>query len=131
MDRQDKTIALAPDFVHGVARRFIVGAGMARKNYYLEGHLFWHGCFHHKYHPHKLKEPVRQHRLFQLLWRRRREITYKANFITSLPNPLDASPTSLARLHNVFYEPFLRNASLAPQGGNLSQSSRIHSIRFT
>ena len=82
-------------------------------------------------HPLKLKEPVRQHRLFQLLWRRRREITYEANFITSLLDPLDASPTSLARLHNVFYEPFLRSASLMPQGGNLSQSSRIHSIRFT
>jgi hypothetical protein len=48
-------------------------------------------------HPLKLKEPVRQHRLFQLLWRRRREITYEANFITSLPNPLDGQPTSAAR----------------------------------
>jgi len=51
-----------------------------------------------------LKEPVRQHRLFQLLWRRRREITYEANFITSLPNLLDASPTSTGRLHNVLHE---------------------------
>ena len=74
-------------------------------------------------HPLKLKEPVRQHRLFQLLWRRRREITYEANFITSLLDPLDASPTSLARLHNVFYEPFLRSASLVPQRAFLRSES--------
>ncbi len=52
--------------------------------------------------PIKLKEPVRQHWLFQLL-RRRREL----NCITHLQNLLDATPTSPTRLRNGFYESFL------------------------
>jgi hypothetical protein len=56
----------------------------------------------------KLKEPVRQHRLFQLLLRRRREL----NFITHLQIMLDASPTPPTRLRNELYEPFLRRTSV-------------------
>jgi hypothetical protein len=59
----------------------------------------------------KLKEPALIRRLFQLR-RRRREIALRCNFIMYLQNMLDAFPTSLKRLHNVFYEPFLRDIQL-------------------
>jgi len=49
------------------------------------------------------------------LFRRRREITYEANFITCLQNMLDASPTSAKRLVNAFYEIFIRKTSLASE----------------
>jgi len=68
----------------------------------------------------KLKEPVRQHRLFQLLLRRRREF----NFITCPQKLLDASPTSPTRLHNGFYEPFLSETTHCLRVGFVNERSR-------
>jgi hypothetical protein len=62
-------------------------------------------------------------RLFQFCLGGEEKSTYEANFITCPQNLLNASPTSLGRLVNVFYEPFLSRTTSLSMRGNVNSKA--------
>ena len=81
----------------------------------------------------KLKEPVLQTGSFNFQGGEEKSPN-EVNCIMCLHNMLDATPTSLKRLHSAFYEPSLRSSRLGgvltTKSGTLHQWSRIHPTNF-